>query len=42
MASGKDKEVIYLLYETTGILSSIGGIRDILTKNGKSGPALPF
>ena len=30
MVSGKDNKVIYLPYEATGILSSIGGIKDML------------
>ncbi|MEM7161999.1 MAG: SPFH domain-containing protein [Bacteroidota bacterium] len=32
MVSGKDNKVIYLPYEATGILSSIGGIKDMLNK----------
>ncbi len=31
MVSGKDNKVIYLPYEATGILSSIGGIKDMLS-----------
>ncbi len=31
MVSGKDNKVIYMPYEATGILSSIGGIREMLT-----------
>jgi regulator of protease activity HflC (stomatin/prohibitin superfamily) len=31
MVSGKDNKVIYLPYEATGVLSSIGGIKDMLT-----------
>lgn len=31
MVSGKDNKVIYLPYEATAILGSIGGIRDMLT-----------
>ncbi len=31
MVTGKDNKVIYLPYEATGILSSIGGIKDMLT-----------
>ncbi len=31
MVSGKDNKVIYMPYEATGILSSIGGIKDLLT-----------
>ncbi|NIM52506.1 MAG: SPFH/Band 7/PHB domain protein [Gemmatimonadales bacterium] len=30
MVSGKDNKVVYLPYEATGVLSSIGGIRDML------------
>lgn len=30
MVSGKDNKVIYIPYEATGILSSIGGIKDML------------
>jgi len=37
MVSGKDNKVIYLPYEATGILSSIGGIKDMLTGTKKSG-----
>lgn len=32
MVSGKDNKVIYLPYEATGVLSSIGGIKEMLTK----------
>jgi regulator of protease activity HflC (stomatin/prohibitin superfamily) len=31
MVSGKDNKVVYLPYEATGILSSIGGIKEMLT-----------
>ena len=31
MVSGKDNKMIYIPYEATGILSSIGGIKDLLT-----------
>jgi regulator of protease activity HflC (stomatin/prohibitin superfamily) len=31
MVSGKDNKIIYLPYEATGILSSIGGIKDMLS-----------
>jgi regulator of protease activity HflC (stomatin/prohibitin superfamily) len=31
MVSGKDNKVIYMPYEATGVLSSIGGIKDLLT-----------
>lgn len=30
MVSGKENKVVYLPYEATGVLSSIGGIRDML------------
>jgi regulator of protease activity HflC (stomatin/prohibitin superfamily) len=32
MVSGKDNKVIYLPYEATGVLSSIGGIKEMLMK----------
>ena len=32
MVSGKDNKIIYIPYEATGILSSIGGIKDLLSK----------
>ena len=32
MVSGKDNKVIYMPFEATGILSSIGGIKDLLNK----------
>lgn len=32
MVSGKDNKVVYLPYEATGILSSIGGIKELLTE----------
>ena len=36
MVSGKDNKIIYMPYEATGILSSIGGIKDLLnTTNNK-------
>lgn len=35
MVSGKDNKVIYMPYEATGILSSIGGIKELLTKANK-------
>lgn len=31
MVSGKDNKVVYLPYEATGVLSSIGGIKEMLT-----------
>lgn len=36
MVSGKDNKVVYLPYEATGILSSIGGIKDLFNINGKA------
>ncbi|MCK5781085.1 MAG: SPFH/Band 7/PHB domain protein [Flavobacteriales bacterium] len=33
MTSGKDNKTIYLPYEASGVLSSLGGIKDILSKN---------
>ncbi|MEA3226710.1 MAG: SPFH/Band 7/PHB domain protein, partial [Planctomycetota bacterium] len=30
MVSGKDNKVVYLPFEATGVLSSIGGIKDML------------
>jgi len=30
MVTGQDNKVIYMPYEATGILSSIGGIKDML------------
>jgi regulator of protease activity HflC (stomatin/prohibitin superfamily) len=32
MVTGKDNKVIYLPYEATGVLSSIGGIKEMLGK----------
>jgi len=32
MVSGKDNKVIYLPYEATGVLSSIGGIKEMFNK----------
>jgi regulator of protease activity HflC (stomatin/prohibitin superfamily) len=34
MTSGKDNKVVYMPYEATGILSSVGGIKDLLTTKG--------
>ncbi len=39
MVSGKDNKVIYLPYEATGILSSIGGIKDMLEARPAGGSA---
>lgn len=36
MVSGKDNKVVYMPYEATGILSSIGGIKEMLTRPGGS------
>ena len=36
MVSGKDNKVIYLPYEISGVLSSIGGIKDLFAMRGKS------
>ena len=36
MVSGKDNKVVYLPYEATGVLSSIGGIKDMLQGAAKS------
>jgi len=33
MVSGKDNKIIYMPYEATGILSSVGGIKDLLTRD---------
>lgn len=35
MVTGKENKVVYLPYEATGILSSIGGIKDMLTDRNK-------
>ncbi|HQJ83537.1 MAG TPA: SPFH/Band 7/PHB domain protein, partial [Bacteroidales bacterium] len=32
MVSGKDNKTIYMPFEATGVLSSLGGIKDILSK----------
>ncbi|MCB0772359.1 MAG: SPFH/Band 7/PHB domain protein [Flavobacteriales bacterium] len=37
MTSGKDNKVVYIPYEATGVLSSIGGIKDMLDMNKKLG-----
>jgi regulator of protease activity HflC (stomatin/prohibitin superfamily) len=37
MVSGKDNKVVYIPYEATGILSSIGGIKDMLAGIRKTG-----
>jgi hypothetical protein len=33
MTSGKDNKTIYIPFEATGVLSSLGGIKDILGKS---------
>jgi regulator of protease activity HflC (stomatin/prohibitin superfamily) len=38
MVSGKDNKVVYMPYEATGVLSSIGGIKDLL--GGGSKPSI--
>jgi len=35
MVSGKDNKIIYMPYEASGILSSLGGIKDLLTTTNK-------
>ncbi len=35
MVSGKDNKTVYLPYEATGVLSSIGGIKDLLSVSNK-------
>jgi regulator of protease activity HflC (stomatin/prohibitin superfamily) len=35
MVSGKDNKMVYMPYEATGILSSIGGIKDLLNTTNK-------
>jgi regulator of protease activity HflC (stomatin/prohibitin superfamily) len=35
MVSGQNNKVVYLPYEATGVLSSIGGIKDMLSGVGK-------
>ncbi len=36
MVSGKDNKVVYLPFEATGVLSSIGGIKEMLEGVGKA------
>lgn len=38
MVSGKDNKVVYLPYEATAVLSSLGGIRDLLENTGRPKP----
>jgi len=35
MVSGKDNKVIYMPFEATGVLSSIGGIKELLSTSNK-------
>lgn len=37
MVSGKDSKVVYMPYEATAILGSVGGIKDLFEKSGLSG-----
>jgi len=32
MVKGKDNKIVYIPYEATGVLSSLGGIKELLTK----------
>jgi hypothetical protein len=32
ISSGKDNKLVYLPYEATGVLSSLGGIKEIFAK----------
>jgi hypothetical protein len=32
MVSGKDNKTIYIPYETTGVLSSVGGIKELFNQ----------
>ena len=34
MTSGQDNKVVYIPYEATGVLSSVGGIKDLLVTKG--------
>ena len=36
MTSGKDNKVVYVPYEATGVIGSLGGIKDLLSGMGKS------
>ena len=36
MVSGKDNKVVYMPFEATGVLSAIGGIKEMLQGVGKS------
>jgi hypothetical protein len=37
MASGQNNKVVYLPYEATGVLASLGGIREMLAGPDKRG-----
>ncbi|HRN36038.1 MAG TPA: hypothetical protein PLL18_03905, partial [Flavobacteriales bacterium] len=37
MTSGQDNKVVYIPYEATGVLSSLGGIKDMLDMGKKMG-----
>jgi regulator of protease activity HflC (stomatin/prohibitin superfamily) len=37
MVSGQNNKVVYLPYEATGVLSSLGGIKEMLTSGGGGG-----
>ena len=42
MTSGKDNKVVYVPYEATGVLGSLGGIKDLLSGiDSKEPPLLP-
>ena len=36
MVSGQNNKVVYLPYEASAVLSSLGGIRDLLTSSGSA------
>ena len=36
MTSGKDNKVVYVPYEATGVLGSLGGIKELLSGIGKA------
>jgi len=38
MVSGKDSKVVYMPYEATAILGSVGGIKDLFEKSGLTSP----
>ena len=41
MTSGKDNKVVYVPYEATGVLGSLGGIKDLLSGIDSKGSSLP-